>query len=109
VFSILHPCFPGWGPDVSGSWPTGRGYYQEGWWRSEAVSSGIRRRVGANHRTLSTYLNALAKCHLALQHAMEPSPPWAQWRSQQPDQDPVPVFFVARCQLVPAAGHPPTA
>ena len=42
VFSIVHPCFPGWGPSVSGSWPRERGYYQEGWWVSDAVSSGIR-------------------------------------------------------------------
>ena len=26
AFSLLHPCFPGWGSDVPGSWPPGRGY-----------------------------------------------------------------------------------
>jgi SAM-dependent methyltransferase len=37
VFSILHPCFPGWGDDVSSSWPPGRGYFAEGWWRRRAL------------------------------------------------------------------------
>jgi SAM-dependent methyltransferase len=31
VFSILHPCSPGWGEDVAGSWPPGGGYFDEGW------------------------------------------------------------------------------
>ena len=35
VFSILHPCFPGWCDDAPSSWPTGRGYFSEGWWLAE--------------------------------------------------------------------------
>jgi len=99
VFSVLHPCFPGWGPHVSGSWPTDRGYYQEGWWLSDAASSGIRRRVGANHRMLSTYLNALAAHRLVVERMLEPGPDWTTWRSEQPDHEPVPVFLAARCRL----------
>jgi hypothetical protein len=36
VFSILHPCFPG-GGEISGSWPAGGSYRDEGWWRAEAA------------------------------------------------------------------------
>lgn len=42
VFSILHPCFAG-ADDVSGSWPTGRSYYDEGFWRAEGQRSVLRR------------------------------------------------------------------
>jgi SAM-dependent methyltransferase len=100
VFSVLHPCFPGWGPDVSGSWPTGQGYYAEGWWRSEAASSGIRQRVGATHRTLATYFNALAAHGLDAETVVEPAPSWEDWRRDRPDADPVPVFLVCRCRRV---------
>ena len=37
------------------SWPPERGYGAEGWWTTDG--DGVRGRVGANHRTLSTYLN----------------------------------------------------
>jgi SAM-dependent methyltransferase len=103
VFSLLHPCFPGWGPDVSGSWPTGRGYYEEGWWLSDAASSGIRRRVGANHRMLSTYLNELAVHGLAVDRMLEPGPDWTKWKREQPGREPVPVFLAARCRLTSAS------
>jgi ubiquinone/menaquinone biosynthesis C-methylase UbiE len=97
VFSILHPCFPGWGDDVSGSWPPDRGYFAEGWWRTQARSSTIRHRVGANHRTISTYLNELARRRLLVASALEPPTPPA-WRSGNPAAEPVPTFLVLRCQ-----------
>ena len=103
VFSILHPCFPGWGPDVSASWAAGRGYYAEGWWAASAAHSTLRQRVGANHRMLSTYLNALALHGFVLTSMLEPPGP-DEWRSAAPGEDPVPVFLVARCQL---ATHSP--
>jgi ubiquinone/menaquinone biosynthesis C-methylase UbiE len=108
IFSFLHPCFPGWGPEVSGSWPTGRGYYEEGWWLSSAASSGIRRRVGATHRTLSTYFNALAAHGLAVECVSEPEPSWEHWLRQQPGDDPVPVFLVARCRRIALTEHTST-
>jgi len=91
VFSILHPCFPGSGADVSSAWPAG-GYHQEGWWLSEAASSGIRRRVGANHRMLATYLNALTRQGLIIDEMNEPASP-----EIEPPIPDVPIFFVARC------------
>jgi SAM-dependent methyltransferase len=92
VFSILHPCFPGWGSDVSASWRPGRGYFQEGWWQAEGRTSDLRRVVGSNHRMLSTYMNELARRGLVLEEMVEPPPPWVP-----PDAEPVPMFLAARC------------
>jgi 2-polyprenyl-3-methyl-5-hydroxy-6-metoxy-1,4-benzoquinol methylase len=58
VFSILHPCFPGIPSMASPSWPPG-GYHDERWWQSDGPASDLRRLVGSNHRTLSTYFNCL--------------------------------------------------
>jgi ubiquinone/menaquinone biosynthesis C-methylase UbiE len=56
-FSLLHPCFPGRAQtDTLPSWPPDKGYATEGWWTTN--STGVRGHVGANHRMLSTYLNA---------------------------------------------------
>jgi SAM-dependent methyltransferase len=95
VYSILHPCFPGWGPHVSSSWLAGRGYFHEGWWRTEAQASRIRRAVGSNHRTVSTYLNLAVDRGLRLDRLLEPPPPRV-WLTTDPDRDPVPTFLVAR-------------
>jgi len=59
VASVMHPCFPGNGRGQS-SWPPGGGYEREGWWTSPGHNpEGVRIRVGATHRKLSTILNAL--------------------------------------------------
>jgi SAM-dependent methyltransferase len=95
VFSLLHPCFPGWDPDGPSSWHPDRGYYQEGWWL--ASNSGFRGMVGASHRMLSTYLNSLISHGLALEYAAEPQPGPA-WEARLPGATPVPVYLVARCR-----------
>lgn len=86
-FSVFHPCYPG-GPEGSSSglpsWPPEGGYAREGWWST--AGDGIRGRVGANHRMLSTYLNALHGAGLALEEVAE--------RGSS-----VPVAFIARCRL----------
>ena len=92
VFSILHPCFPGVESLASSSWPPG-GYFQEGWWRADAAESDLRRAVGSNHRTLSTYLNALRRHGFALEEFAEP-PPSREW-----PVNPVPMFLVGRCRV----------
>jgi 2-polyprenyl-3-methyl-5-hydroxy-6-metoxy-1,4-benzoquinol methylase len=100
TFSILHPCFAG-GKDISGSWPASGSYYDEGHWTAQGARSGLRRLVGANHRTLSTYLATLRRHSLWLDDLAEPLPP--------PDWDPAhdagrqPVFLVARCVKLPSA------
>jgi hypothetical protein len=55
------------------SWPPDKGYYWEGWWTTQG--SGCRGRVGANHRTLSTYLTAPLANGLRLERVLEPVPP----------------------------------
>jgi hypothetical protein len=91
VFSILHPCFPGLEGLASSSWPPG-GYYQEGWWRADAAESDLRRAVGSNHRTLSTYLNGLRRHGFALDELAEPPP--LEW-----PVNPVPMFLVGHCRI----------
>lgn len=98
VFSMLHPCFPGWAPrQAASSWQPGHGYYNEGWWRADSPTPGLRTRVGANHRTLSTYVNTLARHRLLVEHLLEPPPP-ADWLADAPASGPVPIYFVARCR-----------
>jgi SAM-dependent methyltransferase len=95
VFSILHPCFAG-ADDVSGSWPAGRSYYDEGFWRAEGQRSVLRRQVGANHRMLSTYINTLVVSGLAVDVVVEP-PPESDWAAERPGAGVQPVYLVVQC------------
>jgi SAM-dependent methyltransferase len=85
-YSLLHPCFPGLSDGASEqlpSWPPGRGYTSEGWWTTQG--DGVRGRVGAHHRMLSTYLNATLRAGFVLEEFGEPA---AQ----------VPRFLIVRCR-----------
>lgn len=93
VFSILHPCFPGWDEDAPSAWPPGGGYYEEGWWL--ARNSGFRGKVGSNFRMLSTYLNALVDRGFTIDRVDEPQPP-PGWAERAPGSDPVPYALVVR-------------
>ena len=99
VFSILHPCFPGWSEETPSSWPRRGGYSAEGWWL--ARNPGIRGKVGSNHRMISTYLNSLVRHHLTIEEVAEPEP-WPKLRARQlaaqPDAGPLPMFLVVRCR-----------
>ena len=86
TFSILHPCFPGWGPDAPSSWPPEREYEAEGWWLAD--NPGFRGKVGANHRKLSTYMNELITSGFVIEQFAEPA--HGDW--------PVPTYLVARCR-----------
>ena len=98
AFSMLHPCFPGSAANqASASWSPGRGYYDEGWWRAPGPPHGLRPRVGANHRMLSTYLNTLARANLLAEEVAEPAPGPA-WVQAASAEDPVPIYLVARCR-----------
>lgn len=90
AFSILHPCFPGRGDDAPSAWQPGTTYFDEGWWL--ATSPGFRGRVGANHRMLSTYLNALTRHDLRLEQVAEPR----RWIEAEPGHDTVPTYLVMR-------------
>jgi len=74
LISLLHPCFPGSEEtDALPSWPPDRGYSWEGWWTTG--SDGVRGHVGAWHRTLATYLNAILGAGLQLREVIEPPAP----------------------------------
>jgi ubiquinone/menaquinone biosynthesis C-methylase UbiE len=75
VFSIIHPCY---NPPRSGEMAaedgmvrTVGGYWEEGYWRSEA-RTGPPGKVGSYHRTLSTYVNALTDAGLMVERMSEP-------------------------------------
>jgi hypothetical protein len=97
LLSILHPCFPG-GGQISGSWPTTGTCYNEGWWAADGDLSTLRHDVGASHRTLSTYLNALRSKDLWIERLIEPAPP-DDWTAARAEAACHPVFLVANCSL----------
>jgi len=84
--SIVHPCLAGSARGAS-SWPPGQGYECEGWWISEDHNpEGVRIRVGATHRKLSTYLNALLDAGLEAECFVEPPalvPTYLLWRCRR--------------------------
>lgn len=90
AFSILHPCFPGIPGLASPSWPPG-GYGDERWWQADGPASDLRRLVGSNHRTLSTYVNRLAAAGLALEALAEP-----HLDGDLAGSVPTPMFLAAR-------------
>jgi ubiquinone/menaquinone biosynthesis C-methylase UbiE len=100
VFSVLHPCY---NTARSGEMaaPEGPGrfvgaYFAEGWWRSDS-RTGPPGKVGAYHRTLSSYLNALIDAGLVLERMREVQATgelaenWPGWAE-------VPAVLVARCR-----------
>jgi 2-polyprenyl-3-methyl-5-hydroxy-6-metoxy-1,4-benzoquinol methylase len=83
--SLVHPCFPGNEAGLS-SWPPERGYFAEGFWSSSRHNpDGVRIRVGSNHRTVSTYINAAIDAGLVLERVIEPS-------------GPVPMLLILACR-----------
>lgn len=95
VFSILHPCFAGI-EGVSGAWPADGSYYEERWWQADGALSTLRQQVGANHRTLSTYLNAVRRHGFVLDEIAEPEPR-IEPESPRAGMSRLPVFLVVRC------------
>jgi SAM-dependent methyltransferase len=86
VASIVHPCFPG-SQLAQSSWPPGEGYESEGWWTSpDHYPDGVRIRVGATHRKLSTVLNGLRDAGLDAERFIEPPaqvPTYLLWRCRR--------------------------
>ncbi len=107
AFSILHPCFH---TSESGEIQTPNGaartvsrYFVEGHWRSD-TRPGPPGKVGAYHRTLSTYVNTLNDAGLQIERLSEPgvdgdrpqSPAFAS--SGRPVWAEVPAILVALCR-----------
>jgi 2-polyprenyl-3-methyl-5-hydroxy-6-metoxy-1,4-benzoquinol methylase len=109
VFAILHPCFhtaqSGEIESPQGAARTIRQYFVEGHWRSD-TRPGPPGRVGAYHRTLSTYLNALTDAGLQIVRVSEPGAvsevadsPSLTGATRSVWQE-VPAVFVASCRKV---------
>lgn len=76
AFSITHPCIQmpdsAWNQRADGTIIRESGnYFAEGFWMP-APGPGVRSRVGAHHRTLSTYFNGLAQAGFQIQTISEP-------------------------------------
>jgi len=105
TFLITHPCFAapqaGWRitPDGSVVWEIQR-YFEEGFWRSDTAGN-LCARVGAYHRTLSTYLNALVSAGFIITGVVEPQPTDAT-RERNPGYSIVPLLLLVQCISAPA-------
>jgi SAM-dependent methyltransferase len=101
VFSIVPPYFqtpgsPRWirengtivGLEV-------RKYFNEGHWRRDEPD-GVRGKVGAYHRTLSTYVNEVVRAGLAIERFVEP-PATGRLAEISPVYKEVPAVLLARC------------
>jgi ubiquinone/menaquinone biosynthesis C-methylase UbiE len=108
VFSILHPCYH---TALSYEIVTEDGamravgrYFSEGHWRSDQ-RTGPPGKVGAYHRTLSTYVNALTAAGLPVEALREPGRPSAPVPDSpafagvgQPSWAEVPSVLAMRCR-----------
>jgi len=100
VFSLTHPCFSS--PHAQGrtaadgdlTWEIST-YFVEGFWRSDNPE-GVRGRVGAYHRTLSTYLNNLVRAGFQIERMIEPQATGATLE-RVPSYGVVPAFLLVRC------------
>ena len=103
VFSVIHPICqtpnsPWWARE--GDAMVGvevRDYFSEGHWR-RGNPEGIRGRLGAHHRTLSTYVNGLARAAgLKIERLLEPRATGLYAETAPVHRD-VPVALVVRCE-----------
>lgn len=99
VFSLTHPCFEvphgQWVMTEDGTMARQvKGYFAERFWRSENPE-GVRWRVGAHHRMLSTYLNTVAEAGFVLERVIEP-PATGRRAEQAPGNREVPSLLFVR-------------
>jgi hypothetical protein len=73
-----------------------RSYFVEGAWHS-TNPEGVRGKVIAYHRTLSTYLNALVQAGLNLERVLEPQAR-GEFAAQRPDLQDVPAILAVRAR-----------
>ena len=100
VFLITHPCFEAPGSRWAGADRlVVSNYFQEGFWRSDNPE-GVRGKVGAHHRTLSTYVNDLVGAGLMIERLVEPR---GVGRDPTRATVGVPAFLLGRCRLLHGA------
>lgn len=101
VCSITHPCVQAphssWVTRPDGTTARESGdYFAEGFWRPEGAP-GVRGRVGAHHRTLGSYLNALVDAGLTLEQTAEP-PATEALIAKAPGYRSLPAALLLRCR-----------
>lgn len=108
VFAVLHPCFntvrSGEIDSPEGWLRTIGGYFMEGYWRSD-TRPGPPGKVGAYHRTLSTYVDALSDAGLVLERMRETQLTGSH-AERRAIWSEVPAVLIARCRKVVGAGVP---
>jgi ubiquinone/menaquinone biosynthesis C-methylase UbiE len=103
IFTLTHPCFQAPHSETLQEEGQFRGriikqYREEGAWKS-SMSTGIRGRVGANHRQLSSYLNGLIQAGFSLVHFAEPLLPVADYEStNMQEMSEIPSIFLVEAQ-----------
>jgi SAM-dependent methyltransferase len=103
VFAVLHPCYnpPSSTEQVDADgrvWRLVNGYWAEGFWQSER-RQGPPGRVGAYHRTLSTYLNGLTDAGFVVERIAEP-PAAGRMAEARPVWTEVPPALAVRCRRI---------
>jgi ubiquinone/menaquinone biosynthesis C-methylase UbiE len=101
VCSIVHPCFfpphSEWGNAADATIHREvRGYFEEKLWYSDNPH-GVRGKVGAYHRMLSTYLNAIIDAGLTLERLIELQGT-GEIAERIPGYREVPVIMIIRCR-----------
>lgn len=98
AFTIMHPCFQtpesSWRTEDGSTGRLVRAYFVEGPWRSK-TGTGMRARIGAVHRTLSSYINTLSAAGLSLESMQEPKLAREPGKAE-PAYDEVPALLAAR-------------
>jgi ubiquinone/menaquinone biosynthesis C-methylase UbiE len=105
IFTLTHPCFQA--PHSETLHEEGkflgraiRLYRQEGAWKS-SYAQGIRGRVGAHHRHISSYLNGLIQTGFSLVHFAEPFLPIADYASPEMQaMSEIPFIFLVEAQKI---------
>ena len=95
VCCIAHPCFTGPAAARTETGYVVGNYLSEGFWVSDNPD-GLRNKVDANHRIVSTYINELVAAGLIIERLLEPSR--VHGGSQLTDAGQVPGALYMRCR-----------
>jgi 2-polyprenyl-3-methyl-5-hydroxy-6-metoxy-1,4-benzoquinol methylase len=103
ICSMTHPCFEA----PHAQWETGTDgmhrrsisrYFEEGYWYSTNLN-GVRGKVGAFHRTLSTYINTIIRSGFMIMQIIEPQPT-EEAQLVTPGHKNIPAFFLIEAKSI---------